>query len=228
MNVATDPLLRCSAKYSDGPDGSSVIRPTTTRHAQHKQPLRGPLRSSHTHRACRHEQATHNAAPSRSRGWKWLSMMPSGWPKASAARRRAWAASAEPSCQHAEMGDGRPSATSMKQGGRADERKRCRATIEVECNLPAKPHWCSRAASLLQHPPNPSCNTQDAVSGTGQLSTTRLLSALNKASRPHWYHRWDAAGALSPCVRPSVRALVTPDGSDEIASCNEKDTPVKR
>ena len=115
------------------------------------------------------------------------------------------------------MGDGGPSATSMKQGGRAHEQKRCRVIIEVECTLPAMPRWCSRAASLLQHLPTPSSNPQDAVSEIGQLSTTRLLSAFKKASGPHWYHRWDAAGALSPCVRPSGRALVTPDGSDEIA-----------
>ena len=89
MHVASDTLLRYSTKHCIGPDGSSVIRPMATHHARHKQPLRGPLRSSHTDRTCMHEQATQNAASSRSHGWEWSSMMPSGWPKASAARRRA-------------------------------------------------------------------------------------------------------------------------------------------
>ena len=68
MHVASDPLARYSTKRGISPDESSVIRPMTTRHARHKQPLRGPLRSTHTDRTCMHEQATQNAAPSRSCG----------------------------------------------------------------------------------------------------------------------------------------------------------------
>ena len=38
-------------------------------------------------------------------------------------------------------------------------------------------------------------------------------SALKEPFRPQWYHRWQAAGTLSPRVRPSVRAPDGPDGA---------------
>ena len=110
----------------------------------------------------------------------------------------------------------------MKQGGRAHELARSRITIGVECNTPAKSQACPRPGILSEHTPNTTYEEKDAVSARMQLPTIRALSALKMASRPQWYHRWDLAGTLSLCVRPSVRAPTEPIVARREASYDRK------